>query len=593
MENKYKWNLNDIYSSNDEFEKDVKEIYELIKTVENYKGELAKSSENIYECYRNYESIVEKFDKVYAYGMLKYHQNMADTVNIELFKKVENISTDISTKTVFIIPEITDIPEEKLLEYIKTDDKLKRYERVLKEIIEDKKHVLSKKEEDIIANFSELFSAPENTYDIFTNTEFKYPNIIDENGKEVELTDGTYSRYVGSHKKEVRISAFNSMYSLYKKHINTITELYLARVKTDTTISKLRKYKNSLEKAVKNDDASIKVYNSLIEVVNENLNINHKYIKLKKKMLGLNEMHIYDVYVNTFKNNNEQISYEKAQDTVLKGLTPLGEKYIDMLKYAFDNRWIDVYEEQNKRNGAYSCGIYGVHPYILTNYTGTTRDVSTIAHELGHSMHSYYADNTQNAIDASYTIMVAEVASTVNEILLSQYLIDNEKDLKKKAALLNERIDDLRATLIRQSMFAEFEKIVHEKIENNEILTSDTLCEIYYDLNKKHFGTDIILDENIKYEWARIPHFYSCFYVYKYATGISAAIAIAKKILAGETGILDKYIEMLKQGGAKKSIDLLKMVDVDLESRKPYEDAFEFYKNSIEELEDIIEKMKQ
>ena len=589
MDSKYKWNLEDIYLSNNEFERDINKVYGLLNKIQEYKGKLSLSSQNIYECYKNYEELVEVFDKVYAYGMLRYHQNMADNINIEIYKRVENISTDISMQTAFVVPEITNIDEETIKGFINENNELKRYERILNEILEDKKHILSDKEESLLASLSDIFNAPENTFDIFTNTEFKYPNIIDEKGKEVELTDGTYSKYIGSNNREVRISAFNSMYSLYKKHINTIAELYLTRVKANTVMSKVRKYKNSLEKAVKNDDSTIKVYDSLIEVVNEKLDINHKYIKLKKKMLEVDKLHIYDMYVNIFKNNNEEISYEDAKNTVLKGLEVLGEKYINVLKDAFENRWIDVYEETNKMSGAYSLGLYGVHPFILTNFTGTTRDISTIAHELGHSMHSYYSNNEQNVLEANYTIMVAEVASTVNEILLSQYLIDNEKDLKKKAALINERIDDLRATLIRQTMFAEFEKIVHEKIENNQILTSDSLCEIYYELNKKYFGNDAIIDENIKYEWARIPHFYSCFYVYKYATGISAAIAIAKKILKNENGILEKYIEMLKQGKTKKSVELLKMVDVDLESKEPYQKAFEYYKENIEELEKILD----
>lgn len=592
MNSKFEWNLEDIYEKKEDFEKDIDTVYNLLNIINEYKGKLSETSKNIYECYKAYEELIEIFDKVYAYGMLKYHQNMAEASNIEIFKKVENINAEISTKIAFLVPELTSIDENKLKEFIAQNDNLKRYERILNEIIEDKKHILSKEEETILANFSEVFNGPENTYDVFTDTEFKFPSITDEQGKEVELTNGNYTKFMGSNKKEVRLSAFDSMYSLYKKHINTITELYLTKVKSYTIISKLRKYNSSLERAVDHDDATIKVYNTLIDIVNKNLNINHEYIRLKKELLGLEEMHMYDIYVNTFKDNSKDITYEEAKDTVLKALTPMGDKYIEKLKEAFDNRWIDVYEKANKRGGAYSCGVYGIHPFVLTNFVGTTRDISTIAHELGHSMHSHYSDSTQNALEAGYTIMIAEVASTVNEILLSQYLIDNEKDLQKKAALINERIDDIRATLIRQSMFAEFEKIVHEKIENKEVLTSESLCDIYYKLNEKYFGKDVIIDENIKYEWARIPHFYSCFYVYKYATGISAAIAIAKKILANEEGILDKYIDMLKQGGTKKSVELLKMVGVDLESTNPYEMAFEFYKENIEELKKLIDKMK-
>lgn len=589
MDIKYKWNLSDIYANEEKLEEDINKIYELLDYINNYKGKLSESSNNIYECYKAYEKLVEIFDKAYSYGMLKYHQNMAETKNIELFKKVENLNAEISKKTSFLVPEITDINEEKLKTFIRNDINLKKYEKLLNDILEDKKHILSKEEEAILANFSDILNAPENAYDIFTNTEFEFPKIKDENGNEVEITEGTYSKFMESHNKNVRKDAYDAMFSLYKKHINTISELYLARVKSDTTISKLRKYNSSLEKAVKNDDATIKVYNSLIEVVNENLDINYKYLKLKKKMLKTEEMHKYDVFVNLFKDTRTDIQYEDAKKTVLDGLSILGEKYIEKLNEAFKNRWIDVYEEPNKRTGAYSCGVYGVHPFVLTNFKGTTRDISTIAHELGHSMHSYYSNSTQNALEASYTIMVAEVASTVNEILLSEYLINKETDKMKKAALINERIDDLRSTLITQSMFAEFEKNVHEEIENGKILTSNELCDIYYNLCKKYFGDEVILDEKVRYEWARIPHFYSCFYVYKYATGISAAIAIAKKILSKEDGILDKYIEMLKQGRTKKSVDLLKMVDVDLESKEPYQAAFEFYKENIDKLEEIIE----
>ena len=377
------------------------------------------------------------------------------------------------------------------------------------------------------------------------------------------------------------------MYSLYKKHINTLTELYLAKVKENANMSKIRKYNSSLEKAVKNDDASLKVYDTLTKVVNESLHLNHRYIKLKKKLLDIDEMHFYDVYVNPLK-IEENIEFEEAKNIVLEALKPMGNEYISKLKVAFENRWIDVYEKPNKRGGAYSMGVYGVHPYVLTNYDNKTRDVATIAHELGHSLHSDYSNSNQTIINANYTIMVAEVASTVNEIILGEYLINKETDKKKKAALINNQLDDIRATLIRQTMFAEFEKIVHETIENGEQLSSDNLNEIYGDLNKKYFGDEIIIDENIKYEWSRIPHFYTPFYVYKYATGISAAISIATNILEKGEGFVEKYINMLKQGCSKKSIELLKMADVDLESEEPYKQAFKFFEKYLNKLEELI-----
>ncbi len=588
MDNQYKWNLKDIFENESELEAAKQEIYNLLKQIEQYKGTLKESASRIYECYNIYEKMLEIYEKFYAYYMFKYHQNMADSKNTEMYKMAEKVGTDISTATSFIVPEITSIDEAKLKEFLNTDTNLARYKRLLEDIIENKKYVLSGEAERILASFSEVFGVSESSYDIFTNTEFEFPKIIDENGEELELTQATYTKYMMSSNQNIRKQAFESMYSLYKKHINTITEMYIARVKENVIKSKLRNYKSSLEKAVKSDDSTIEVYNSLVEVVNEKMYINHEYMNLKKQLLGKDELHIYDIYYNKLRAEEKEIEYAQAKQIVLDALAPMGEEYSNMLKTAFNNNWIDVYEEKNKMSGAYSMGVYGVHPYVLTNFTNQEEDISTIAHELGHAMHSYYSNSNQNVLDANYTIMVAEVASTVNEIILGQYLIKNENDKNRKAALINAELDKLRATLIRQTMFAEFEKIVHEKVEKDEQLTSDKLCDIYLDLNKKYFGENVIVDEDIKYEWARIPHFYSCFYVYKYATGISAAIAIAKKILSNEDGFVEKYINMLKQGCTKKSVDLLKMVDVDLESKKPYEDAFEFYKQNLDELKELI-----
>ena len=423
---------------------------------------------------------------------------------------------------------------------------------------------------------------------MLTNVEFKFGNLIDENGIEVELTDSNYTLYLKSQNQNVRKQAFNLMYKKYSEFINTIAEMYIANVKVKSKTAKLRKYNSSLEKAVDNDDASIKVYNSLIEAIDENISANYEFLKLKKKMLNLPELHMYDLYVNPCEQGKDEITFEEAKQEVLNALQVLGEQYTNKLKEAFDNNWIDVYAKPNKRGGAYSMGVYGVHPFILTNFVNSKRDVSTIAHELGHSMHSYYSNSNQSVIDANYTIMVAEVASTVNEILLADYQINHEQDKKKKAELLYELLEMIRATFFRQAMFAEFEKIVHEKIEDGIMLSSDDLNDIYYKLNQKYFGEAVEIDEKIKYEWARIPHFYSDFYVYKYATGVSAAIAIATKILNKEPGYVEKYIEMLKQGCSKKSIDLLKIVDVDLESKDTYKSTIEFYNNKINELKELL-----
>ena len=587
-EQKYNWNLQDIFKNQEEFNKEKLEIQNILKEIKTYQEKLCDTSDNLYNCYRLYEQALEKFEKVYSFGMLTYHLDMSNQEGIKLFKDVENLGTEFSVATSFITPEITYADETKIQNYLKNDERLTKYSRDIKDILEKKKHVLSKEEENLLANLSEIISSPENTFDMLTNVEFKFGNLIDENGEEVELTDSNYTLYLKSQNQNVRKQAFNLMYKKYSEFINTITEMYIANVKVKSKTAKLRKYNSSLEKAVDNDDASINVYNSLIEAIDENISANYEFLKLKRKMLNLPELHMYDLYVNPCEQGKDEITFEEAKQEVLNALQVLGEQYTNKLEEAFDNNWIDVYAKPNKRGGAYSMGVYGVHPFVLTNFVNSKRDVSTIAHELGHSMHSYYSNKEQGVIDANYTIMVAEVASTVNEILLADYQINHEQDKKKKAELLYELLEMIRATFFRQAMFAEFEKIVHEKIENGVMLSSDDLNDIYYKLNQEYFGEAVEIDEQIKYEWARIPHFYSDFYVYKYATGVSAAIAIATKILNKEPGFVEKYIELLKQGCSKKSIDLLKMVDVDLESKDTYKCTIEFYNRKINELKELL-----
>ena len=588
MESKYNWNLKEIFESRKDFDKTKKELQEDLKSISSYQGKLCSSSDNLYNCYNLYEKALEKYERLYGYGMLYYNLDMSNQDGIKLYKEVESLGTDFGTKTSFMTPEITYSQKGVIEKYLSEDKRLDRYKRDILDILKEKEHILSKEEENLLANYSELFSAPENTFDILTNAEFKFGNLKDEKGEEVELTESNYTLYLKSQNERVRKEAFELMYRQYSKFINTITELYLADVKATSVSAKLRNYKSSLEKAVLDDDASLKVYDSLIDSIHEALHVNHKFIDLKKKILRKDDFHIYDLYVNPFEVEKDEITFEEARKEVEEALAVMGEEYVNKLKEAFDNNWIDVFAKPNKRGGAYSMGIYGVHPFVLLNFVNSKRDVSTIAHELGHSMHSYYSSSNQTIIDADYTIMTAEVASTVNEILLSQYQIEHEEDKTKKSELIYELLEMIRVTLFRQSMFAEFEKIVHEKIEDGRTLSSEDLNEIYYSLNKEYFGNNMIVDEDIKYEWARIPHFYSDFYVYKYATGISSAISIATKILKQGEPFVKRYIEMLKQGCSKKSIDLLKMVDVDLESKDVYKDAINFYNEKMKDLEKLV-----
>ena len=573
MEEKYNWNLKDIYKNEEDFNLDGTKIEENLKKLREYKGKLGESASNLYKCYNLYEKTLEIYEKVYGYGMLNYHLDMSDPHKTKLYKKVENIGTEFEKATAFITPEIMKINNEVILSFLDKETRLQRYKRELGEIMKNKEHILSDKEEELLANYSEVFSSMENTFDILTNTEFRFGNLVNSNGEEVELTDANYTYYLKDKNEEVRKQAFNLMYKKYSEFLNTIGELYIDRVKEDTITARLRKYPSSLAKAVDNDNATIKVYNALIEAVHKTLPINHEFMELKKKLLGKEEMHLYDIYVNPIEVEDDNISFEKAEKQVLEALSVIGKEYTNKLKEAFQNRWIDVYEKKNKMGGAYSMGVYGVHPYVLTNFVNKKRDVSTIAHELGHSMHSYYSNTNQNVIDANYTIMVAEIASTTNEILLAMHQINTEKDENKKKEIIYELLEMFRATFFRQAMFAEFEKIVHERIEKGEMLVADDLNKIYYDLNKEYFGKSVVIDEQIKYEWARIPHFYTPFYVYKYATGVSAAIIIAKNILDKKPKYVEKYINMLKQGCTKKSVELLKMVDVDLEDPATYENA--------------------
>ena len=585
----FDWDLTSLFKSEDERLEAVKSFEKYIKEIKSFQGKL-NNLENVKKYYDTKVEALKLHIKIYAYAMFKYHQNMGDSENSKLYKDAVSLGTKYSENASYAVPELIENSKEDLI-FWANNPKMKEYKRSLERIIKDKEHVLSKESEELLASYSEVFGAVENAYDVFTTADFVFSDVKDKDGKTLKMSHGLYSKYLAGKDRILRKNAFESMYKPYKQNINTITELYLARVKDVVTTARIRKYKNAIDMASQNDDSKEEVYHTLVEAVNENLNLNHEYLELKKKLLkdelDDNEMHLYDVYRNSFEEKEEHIDYEEAKKTVLDALSIMGDNYVSKLKEAMDNRWIDVYEKENKHTGAYSMGVYGVHPFVLLNFVNSSRDVSTIAHELGHAMHSYFADNSQNILNSDYTIMVAEVASTVNEILLANYQIKNTENKAKKAFLINEQLDMIRATLYRQTMFAEFEQIVHEKIENHENLSSDDLNEIYYDLVKKYFGKSTVCDDYIKYEWARIPHFYSNFYVYKYATGITSAIVIAQNIMSKKPGYVEKYLEMLSKGGSEDSIDLLKSVGVDLTKKETYDVAFEYFKENLKLLEEL------
>ena len=584
------WDLTCIFENEDERLKAIEDFNKYIEEIRSFQGKL-NNLDNVKKYYELKVEACKLHVKIYCYAMLKFHQDMGNNDNSKLYKDAVSLGAKYAENISYSVPELIQNSKEDLVSWANNPE-MKEYKRSLERIIKDKEHVLSKESEELLASYSEVFGAVENAYDVFTTTDFEFDNVENDKGENLKMSHGLYSKYLAGKDRVLRKNAFEAMYKPYKQNINTITELYLARVKEFAITARIRKYKNSIDMASQNDDSKEDVYYTLVNSVNENLSLNHEYLELKSKLLE-NElddgkMHLYDVYRNSFEEEEENVSYEDAKNIVLDALSIMGEEYISKIKEAMDNRWIDVYEKDNKRTGAYSMGVYGVHPYVLLNFINSSRDISTIAHELGHAMHSYFADNTQNILNSDYTIMVAEVASTVNEILLANYQIKNTEDKAKKAFLINEQLDMIRATLYRQTMFAEFEQIVHNKIENNQNLSSDDLNEIYYNLVKKYFGDSTVCDDYIKYEWARIPHFYSNFYVYKYATGITSAIVIAKNIMNGKPGFIKQYIEMLSKGGVEDSLDLLKSVGVDLTKKETYDIAFDYFKENLENLKKLI-----
>ena len=585
----FDWDLTSLFVDEKERGNAIETFNQYIRDLKNFQGKLNKQ-ENIKKYYETKVEACKLHIRIYAYAMFKYHQNMGDQENSKLYKDAVSLGVKYAESVSYAVPELISNSMENLKKWA-SNPEMAEYKRSLERIIKDKEHVLSQESEELLASYSEVFGAVENAYEVFTTADFTFEDVQNKSGENLKMSHGLYSKYLAGKDRVLRKNAFETMYEPYKQNIHTIAELYLARVKEVVITARIRKYKNTIDMASLNDDSQEDVYYTLVDAVNKNLKLNHEYLNLKSKLLQ-NEfddgkMHMYDVYRNTFEPENESISYDEAKQIVLNALSIMGEKYITKIKEAMDNRWIDVYEKENKHTGAYSMGVYGVHPFVLLNFVNSSRDISTIAHELGHSMHSYFADTNQNILNASYTIMVAEVASTVNEILLANYQIQHTDSKEKKAFLMNEQLDMMRATLYRQTMFAEFEKEVHQKIEQHQNLAAEDLNQIYYQLVQKYFGDTTVCDEAIQYEWARIPHFYSNFYVYKYATGITSAIVIAKNIMDKKPGYVEKYIEMLSKGGAEDSLDLLKSVGVDLTKTETYEIAFSYFKENLDNLKEL------
>lgn len=583
VETQYRWKTEDIFGSDEAWEAAFAAL-ETLPDVSSFRGNL-NTAENVAAYFALTDAYEIKLMRVYLYAFLKHDEDVRVTKYNAYVAKVMSLFTRYGAETSFAVPELTALPEETLAA-IAADERLKDYDYSLKRLIARKKYVLSEKEELILAQTSEPLSVAGDVFDMLDDAELNLPYMVYQ-GKRVRLSHGLYSVIMSGSDREARAKAFKKYYSAYEKIINTLATTYYGNVKKDIFYKNVRGYESCLQAAIFEEDVSRDVYDNLVSAVDTCAPVMHRYMEVRKKTLGLDEMHMYDLYIPLVEDAELRLSFEDAFELVLKGLSPLGEEYNALLRKGRDERWIDVCETEGKRGGAYSIGIYGNHPYVLLNYQQTTHDVFTIAHEMGHALHSYFSNGNQPYAKADYKIFVAEVASTVNEVLLLKYLLHTTEDKKLKKYLLNYFMDMIRTTLFRQTQFACFEQEAHAMAERGEPLNKDNLSDLYYSLNKKYYGDALTHDKQIAIEWARIPHFYRSFYVYKYATGITAAIAIAGKILSEGKPAVERYFEFLKGGCSTDPVSLLKGAGADLTDKETFASAMREFETALAEFESL------
>ncbi len=591
IDEKYKWNLSDIYESVEDWEKDFNWVKSRIPGYSKFIGTLSKDADSLYQCLKYDEETGIKLERLHLYSMLSHDGDMSVTKFQAMDDRIKNLYTQVSTAGSFIRPELMKIPEDTLLKMVNSKSELKIYEHFVKNLIRSKAHTLDEKQEMLLSLAGETVQASYNTFSIFTNTDLTFPILKDEKGNEISMSHGRYYAAMYSKDRKFRERAFNAYYEPYENYKNTFSSLLNGNIKSNIFTAKARKYNSVRESSLDSNNIPISVYDNLINTANENLSPLHKWASLKKRLLKVNELKPYDLYVSLFNETKSQTyTFEEARDIVLETMKPLGAEYIKSLLKAFEERWIDVFETKSKRNGAYSSGTtFGVHPYVLLNWNSLLNDVFTLAHELGHNMHSYYTGKNQPYHYANYSIFVAEVASTFNESLLLDYMIKNTKNEKEKLFLLEKYLNNITATFYRQVMFAEYEMKIYDMAEKGEALTSDNLSQLYIDIYKKYWGPDIVIDENKKYTWARIPHFYYNFYVYQYATGFAASEDLSEKVLNEGKPAVDKYLNFLKSGSSDYSINLLKSAGVDMNSPSPVISATKKMDEIVNEIEKIID----
>ena len=576
-----RWNLELIFKNDEELNNDLTKLNEMLDIL---KGKVSTSldSKELFKDYLLYDREVSiLLEKIYVYASCKNDEDKSNSKYQELSGKMLNIYSKYSEITSSIEPRLLKLDDKKLKEYFNQEG-LEAFDYYYKTLLDQKEHTLDENSEMLLARFMPVMSNNSETASLLMNADMKFGTIKDEDEKEVELTSSNYSKFMESDNRRVREEAFKKYHKVYGEFRNTLSSTYYQTVKLDEITSNLRKYKNSLDMYMSPSKLPEKLYTNLVDTVHSNLNVAYDYFELKRKMLNLDEFHLYDGYANVIPEVTKKYTFDEAKDIVIDALSILGEEYITNFKRAFTEGWIDKYPNEGKRSGAYSTGAYTTVPYVLLNFEGKYNDVSTLAHELGHSMHTYYS-NTYNEYEKSgYPIFLAEIASTTNELLLSYYMFNNAKTKEEKLDIINSRLDNFKATIYRQTMFSEFELIAHKYVEEGNTLTADYLENEYLKLNKLYFGDKVVIDDEIKHEWSRIPHFYTPFYVYKYATSLSISYYIAKNIINEKEGFKEKYLEFLKSGGRDYPLEILKIIDIDLNNNKVFQDAINSFKEDIE-----------
>lgn len=579
----FQWNLERIFKTDEEFQKEIEAVRKQIDEFAKLEGHTTESAKTLYRSITAGNEIERRLNKLYTYASMKSDEDVANTENQAKKEQVVNLYNYASSKMYFQTPELLNTEKEVIESFYQAEPKLLEHKTNIEEVYRYKPHTLPKEEEKLLSNLSSAFGNDETTYGYLTDSDLDFGTIHDENGVEVPLTDTNFSIYIKSPKREVRKEAFERLYEVYKQFQNTITATFNGAIKQNVAMAHIKHYKTSFEAALFGDELDPKVYDTLVSSVRNHLDVLHDYYRLRKEVLNLKDLHLYDVYTNLVPDTDTKYPFETASRLVLDALKPLGDAYINDLKQAFTEGWIDIYPNKNKRGGAYSSGSYDTMPYVLLNYQDKLDDVSTLAHELGHSMHSFYTRKNQPYQYGDYPIFVAEVASTVNELLLAKHMLKVSTNKNERLAILNQLLELFKGTIYRQVMFAEFEKYAYDLVEQDEVITPDKLCKKYYELNQDYFGSDVVVDKEIAYEWEKVPHFYYHFYVYKYATGISAACHIVEGILSGDEAKRDAYLKMLANGCRENPLNTLKIAGVDMTDKEVYESAIRMFADTIEE----------